>query len=152
MLNTELARQIEELFKKYVPSSGDCSTHGGECIRAINRIAYRYYNDGDLFHTGYGSEMAGEPASFLCYRTNDEIYDIITTEHSNRFDYRYEEDDVISKHYEEFLTKLTQAVLNYVSEPNQFEVPLIIGMFGVNNSFLECESYEEDDFDEDEDE
>lgn len=32
-----------------VPRSGKCDTEAGECIRAINHIMYRYYNDGDYF-------------------------------------------------------------------------------------------------------
>ncbi len=34
-------------------------------LRAINRIAYRYYNDGDEYMTGYGTETAGPAHSFL---------------------------------------------------------------------------------------
>ena len=34
-------------------------------LRAINRIIYRYYNDGDEYFRGYGTETAGPAHSFL---------------------------------------------------------------------------------------
>jgi hypothetical protein len=37
----------------------------GEMLRAINKIIYRHYNDGDYFFTGYGCETAGPAHSFL---------------------------------------------------------------------------------------
>ena len=44
----------DELFDRYVPACGKADTIGGEILRAINRIVYRYYNDGDtiLFYDG----------------------------------------------------------------------------------------------------
>ena len=34
-------------------------------IRALNRLVYRWYNDGDRFWEGYGTETAGPAHSFL---------------------------------------------------------------------------------------
>ena len=39
--------EFENWYDKYVPSCGKCDTLAGEIIRAINRLVYRWYNDGD---------------------------------------------------------------------------------------------------------
>lgn len=59
----------ESLFKKLVPYQGPAETVEGECLRAANRIAYRWFNDGDLFYEGYGQETAGPAYSYLQNQT-----------------------------------------------------------------------------------
>ena len=56
---------VDKAFKVLVPSSGSCDTLAGELIRAIMKIMYRDFNDGDLFYEGYGLETAGAPAAFI---------------------------------------------------------------------------------------
>ena len=60
-----LEKRNNVLFDKLVPGSGNSDTIEGEMLRAINRIVYRYYNDGDFFYKGYGAETAGPAHSFL---------------------------------------------------------------------------------------
>jgi len=61
----ELEDRNDALYDKLVPGSGTSDTVEGEMLRAINRIAYRYYNDGDEYYRGYGTETAGPAHSFL---------------------------------------------------------------------------------------
>ena len=61
----ELEARNEPLYNKLVPGQGDAETVEGEILRAMNRIAYRYYNDGDKYFQGYGTETAGPAHSFL---------------------------------------------------------------------------------------
>ncbi len=61
----ELEDRNEPLYNKLVAGMGKSETVEGEMLRAINRIAYRYYNDGDEYMTGYGTETAGPAHSFL---------------------------------------------------------------------------------------
>tara|TARA_Y100000389_G_C17274804_1_gene419868 strand:- start:197 stop:712 length:516 start_codon:yes stop_codon:yes gene_type:complete len=61
----ELEKRNEVLYDKLVPGSGAADTVEGEMLRAINRIIYRYYNDGDKYFEGYGTETAGPSHSFL---------------------------------------------------------------------------------------
>ncbi len=61
----ELEKRNEVLYDKLVPGSGAAGTVEGEMLRAINRIIYRYYNDGDYYYKGYGTETAGPAHSFL---------------------------------------------------------------------------------------
>lgn len=56
---------LSKLFDLYVPGEGMADTVVGECIRAINRVAYRYYNDGDLVGYGYGVETASSSLGYV---------------------------------------------------------------------------------------
>lgn len=47
MINPEIEQVNNVYFKALVPREGKCDTIEGELLRAINRIIYRYYNDGD---------------------------------------------------------------------------------------------------------
>ena len=60
-----LEKRNEVLYDKLVPGSGNSDFIEGEMLRAINRIVYRFYNDGDFFYKGYGAETAGPAHSFL---------------------------------------------------------------------------------------
>jgi len=53
------------LFSKYVPKQGKADTLLGEQLRAINKIVYRYENDGDMYGNGYGVETVNAPVKFL---------------------------------------------------------------------------------------
>ena len=55
-----------------VPDSGKADTKAGEIVRAIARIIYRYYNDGDKFFEGYGLETAAPSVAYLM-DTIDEV-------------------------------------------------------------------------------
>ena len=68
-LNEFVGKELEDrnnpLYDKLVAGQGKSETVEGEMLRAINRIAYRYYNDGDEYMRGYGTETAGPAHSFL---------------------------------------------------------------------------------------
>mgnify|MGYP003647560216 CR=1 FL=1 len=65
----ELEDRNEE-FYHLVPGMGKADTVEGEMLRAINKIVYRWYNDGDEYHIGYGTETAGPAHSFLVNSKN----------------------------------------------------------------------------------
>jgi hypothetical protein len=67
------------------------------------RIAYRYYNDGDYFYTGYGIETCGNASVWLKYYGNSNIKSII-----REMEMCYKEDD-----YEFGIEKLMIEVINY---------------------------------------
>lgn len=56
---------IQILFDQLVPPQGPAETVAGEIIRAMMRILYRDYNDGDKFYEGYGIETCGSCAVYL---------------------------------------------------------------------------------------
>ena len=48
-----------------VPATGKADTVAGEIIRAVSRIAYRNWNDGDHVGVGYGNETCIPAARYL---------------------------------------------------------------------------------------
>lgn len=66
--------QFEHLFDILVPNSGKCESLAGELIRAVNKIEYRWFNDGDRWFEDYGIETAGPAAMFIInFEHDDEI-------------------------------------------------------------------------------
>ena len=57
--------KLDVLFNKLVPNYGAAQSVAGEMVRAMMRILYRDYNDGDVFYEGYGLETCGSSAEFL---------------------------------------------------------------------------------------
>lgn len=62
---------IETAFELLVPGSGKADTVAGEMVRAMMRILYRDYNDGDMFYDGYGIETCGDAVAYLCDKIPD---------------------------------------------------------------------------------
>ena len=57
--------KLEKMFDEYVPAGGCAETKGGELVRAVNRIGYRYYNDGDHIGVDYGNETCNSAARYV---------------------------------------------------------------------------------------
>lgn len=64
-LTTEQQQEWDILWDEYVPSYGKADTLGGEILRAVARIIYRFYNDGDMAGIGYGNETVNSSDRFL---------------------------------------------------------------------------------------
>lgn len=58
-------KDFDKFFDELVPSSGHAETVEGEMIRVINKIIYRYTNDGDFYFRGYGKEVLGDMVQWL---------------------------------------------------------------------------------------
>ena len=104
--NTEL----EELFDKYVPAQGKADTVGGELIRAINKLLYRYYNDGDVVGMDYGNETCNAAARFLEANKKLEPWASKLWEYAPY------------KNYESLLNRLAQQVIQVCKQDNLFEI------------------------------
>lgn len=63
--NKAVEDRLQKLFDKLVPSQGKAETMEGEMVRAVMRVWYRYFNDGDYFFRGYGKETAGPSVTWL---------------------------------------------------------------------------------------
>ena len=75
---TKNEKELTELFDELVPPVGKAESKAGEIIRAVNRIIYRFFNDGDHIGIGYGKETLNAPARFLLMETNANVSNIIT--------------------------------------------------------------------------
>lgn len=69
----EANTRIDELFNELVPYSGKADTLGGEVVRAVSRIVYRFLNDGDNIGEGYGNETCNAPARYLTEERADAL-------------------------------------------------------------------------------
>ena len=76
-MKPELTDRVDALFKALVPMEGKADSMAGEIIRAISRIGYRYYNDGDQVGIGYGRETCNPPARFLAAHTTKAVADLV---------------------------------------------------------------------------
>ena len=59
---TKNEERINKLFKELVPETGKADSLAGELVRAMSRIGYRFYNDGDQLGIGYGKETCNPAA------------------------------------------------------------------------------------------
>lgn len=57
--------ELTAWFDVLVPATGKATTVAGELIRAMMRLEYRDFNDGDVFYEGYGLESAGPAAAYI---------------------------------------------------------------------------------------
>lgn len=87
---TAAENKINKLFEELVPTSGKADTVAGEIIRAVSRVGYRWYNDGDMIGRGYGKETCNPAARYLAAKAGSRVERAI----SDMWDYRDENEDV----------------------------------------------------------
>lgn len=66
-------KALNELFKELVPTQGKADSLAGEIVRAVSRIGYRFFNDGDRVNMGYGKETCNPAARFLSQKAPEAI-------------------------------------------------------------------------------
>ncbi len=102
--------KFEELCDKYVPAWGKANTLGGEILRAINRIVYRYYNDGDTIDWYYGGD-------YNLLRACDTFLNMYCPAY-------YSLSNINELEYEKNLCDRLKKVFDYlIANPNVFEIP-----------------------------
>ena len=142
-LQGDLKSRNEALWDKLVPSSGPSKSVEGEMLRAMNRLVYRWYNDGDKFYQGYGTETAGPAHSFLVNSSQ------INREEQRKLESLF--DAVVGKYgdevYEKMLDEVAELVLSYVEgiPEDQYE-ELGREMFDFDSEY-EDEEEDDDDYD-----
>ena len=119
----EVSDRLEKLFQELVPPAGAAKTLEGEMVRAIMRVWYRYYNDGDYWFKGYGEETAGPSVRWLRRESPlaDEMDKIFVRTRIKSSD-EYSERDA----YLKTLIKAAELICNYVEGKN--------GKYEPNNS------------------
>lgn len=129
--------KLTALFDELVPPSGASSSIAGELVRAISKIGYRLYNDGDLIGIGYGNETCNAPARFLIANLPKKGVEIVSCMWGNHDE----------PAYEKLLEELEQFIVDYIEEvPALRKIPLLDE--GMLDDMYRDESdytYEEDD-------
>lgn len=110
MLNN---KRFDELTDLHMKPMGKSDTVRGELIRAVNRIGYRFFNDGDLLGIGYGNETCNVAGRYIAKHGNDEMVDCLAALWDGDIHDSYyppQPDHV----YEAKLEKLVEATVRYV--------------------------------------
>lgn len=133
----ELEKRSEVLFEKLVPDQGMCETLEGESLRAINKLIYRYYNDGDYWFDGYGIETCGCVETFMRTIGRPDIRQEFENSEST------EDED-----YEKCLIAMLEKVVSYIESRTTYQKNY--------TDMLKCKpryepEYDDDDYDEDAD-
>lgn len=108
--------KFEKLIDKYMPMSGEGETKASQIVTAVNKLLYKYYNDGDVFDNthhleGWANDLSSY-ANWLYENTKNawKILNKITTCYTN-------------EDYEDLLKELADELLNeaYLVEQNKEE-------------------------------
>lgn len=106
-----------ELIDKYMETVGEGNTKASQIVTSINKLIYKWYNDGDVFDNSYdlegGANDLSDYANWLYENTTEKIKDILDKIQDCEND----------TDYEILLKELADNLLeeNYLEEQNKFE-------------------------------
>lgn len=109
----ENREQLCALFRRLVSFEGKADTVAGEIVRAINRIGYRYWNDGEQFGYWSGKETVNPAGRYLMEKCDPAVRDAVKDAWSTDYD-----DPV----YEKKLATLMAAILEYLKSHPELEI------------------------------
>ena len=66
--------KLNDLFEELVPDIGAAETKAGELVRAVSRIGYRFFNDGDKIGVEYGNETCNAAARYIMKEYKDQEF------------------------------------------------------------------------------
>lgn len=134
--------KFESLIDKYMPMRGEGETKASQIVTAVNKLVYKWYNDGDVFDTthhmnGWANDLS-DYANWLYYHTDTRnILDKIAI-------------CFLDGDYEELLKELADKLLDeeYLAEQNKVEK--VESIYNCVGKFKYVEYNEdEDDYDND---
>ena len=141
-IDSNLEKRNQALYDELVPGMGNSDTLEGEMLRAINRIIYRYYNDGDFFYRGYGTETAGPAHSFLI--NSREIPLAIQSTLQSTFNKIMQSSGDPEKAYENLIEFALKQIVDFVEAKNGNYTPSDEDMFKYPSEYEDEEDYEDD--------
>lgn len=110
MEKVDVMEKMNQLFDELVPTNGEADTVAGEIVRAYSRIAYRYYNDGDMLGLRYGKETCNAAGRYLAEK-------VPAAEELIEYMWGGEQD----KEYENDLLRVGEAVLAQLKKHPEFK-------------------------------
>lgn len=128
-------KKLGELFEELVPASGKAPTVAGEIVRAINRISYRNWNDGDHIGVGYGRETCNPAARYLGAKCGEEVASLISAIWGIENDKAY---DLILGQLEAEVVKYLERNLELKAAENRED------MFDYRDADEDVDTYDED--------
>lgn len=134
---TSTDERLNSYFEKLVPASGKADTVAGEIVRALSKIGYRYFNDGDMIGVDEGNETCNAPARYLAEKCPENVVALISKMWG-----AYKFDD---KQYEKSLYELVNTTLDWLDTTD-------LASKGNDDDMLDWKEPEDDDWYEDDDE
>lgn len=137
--------KFDVLNEKYLPIEGEGNTKATQIITAVNKLIYKWYNDGDVFDNTYIlSGWANDLSSYANWLYKNTDLGEILNKIQNCF----------SDDYEDLLKELADKVFNaeYLEEQNKLEKVGTIYDCDGKFQFIEDDYDEEDEYDWDFDE
>lgn len=132
----EAEAKLSVLFDELVPMRGKADTVAGEIVRAISRIGYRNYNDGDHIGVGYGRETCNPAARYLAKNAGEAV----ATDISNIW-------GIYDDRYDDILMDLEIDVLAYLeSHPELKSTPNHEDMFDYRDESEDVDDDDEEDW------
>ena len=110
----EDSSRFQIAFDELVPSQGKADTQAGELIRAMGRILYRWFNDGDVFYKGYGVETVLPSIAFIYKYGPDGVKELVDDAVEKTQEYGDPNFFEENGGYEEFLNNTAEFVVNYI--------------------------------------
>lgn len=107
-------KRFEELTDLHMKPEGKSDTVRGELIRAVNRIGYRFYNDGDQIGIGYGNETCNAAGRYIGKYGNVEMARALATLWDQTCPVQDSENEIPDHLYEKRLNKLIEETVAYV--------------------------------------
>lgn len=150
MVDTE--KDSEILFDALVPGSGHADSVGGELLRAAERIAYRYFNDGDMAGEGYGRETVNPAVRYMTFavRTATSPLYAIVKDFYRFIDYGC---NVSDKEYESMVMQLLKLTVIHIVENKLWDIPNQKDMLDFRDPKVDVDiryDWEEDDWEDEE--
>ena len=136
MALTATETRINELFEELVPPQGKADTVAGEIIRAVCRLHYRNWNDGDHVGVGYGKETCNPAARYLLNTEDPDIVKIIDDMWGMESD----------RLYDAAMELLLESVLNYLDKHQELKTKENTeDMFDYRDKYEDVDDEDEDD-------
>ena len=142
-LNEYLSGEVLELIEKYMPGRGEGDNQAGQACTAVNKLIYKWYNDGDVFdNTGFIKGWCNDLSDYANWLYNHNLgKDILYRIYSIKSE----------KEYEEILKDLASEVINKQSLTNLEKEPLDGTIYNCSGPFTFVEDFLVEDYDDEED-
>lgn len=141
---------LTQYFESYVPAMGGAETEGGELCRAMNRIIYRWYNDGDQIMEGYGKETCNAPARSILDKLEMQGIDTEPMNIKRIMEWGY---NCFGKEYDLKIYEDAEYLLDvFDKHPELFEMTSTGDMFEWKDDVVDVEDEQYNDYEDDEEE
>ena len=131
--------KLNALFEELVPDMGSAETKAGELVRAVSRIGYRFYNDGDKIGVDYGNETCNAAARYIMSEFKDQEFSWTVNGMWGL---------VSDKFYEKGLGLLIEQVVSYIESNPELKEEKNEGDYEDDHHFKEDSEWEDKEEDE----